>query len=263
MNIACMVREDDQSQALAKTLKAQLIAAGHLLNETNPDLVIFVGGDGTFLRSIQQYLPRLNQLTFVGIHSGTLGFFCEYHADQISQLVQHLPKMVMEASTYPLVEISLMGKKKTSFYAVNEVRVENPFHTFVTDVYVNDQHLQTFRGTGLIVASTLGSSAYNKSLGGALVDASIPSLQLTEMATIQNNAYRSLGSSLVLDAKKKITFKGDFAKAIVGYDYLLAEINEHIQEIQVTTSPLTFKLYHQKQHPYFDTLKKTFVKNRD
>jgi len=169
--------------------------------------------------------------------------------------------MRRQCVAYPLVEISLVGNKTTTYFAVNEVRVENPFHTFVTDVLIDDQPLQTFRGTGLIVASTLGSSAYNKSLGGALVDVSTPSLQLTEMATIQNNAYRSLGSSLVLDSKRVITFKGDFKKAIFGYDYLLVNQEEVIEKVKVKLSKKSFRLYHQQQHPYFDTLKKTFVKN--
>jgi NAD kinase len=65
----------------------------------------------------------------------------------------------------------------------------------------------------------------------------------------------------VLDAKRTISFKGDFKKAIFGYDYLLANIDGNIHEVTVCLSDKTFKLYHQKQTPFFDTLKKTFVKN--
>jgi hypothetical protein len=65
----------------------------------------------------------------------------------------------------------------------------------------------------------------------------------------------------VLDAKRIISFKGDFKKAIFGYDYLLASVDESINEVTVRLSNKSFKLYHQKQTPFFDTLKKTFVKN--
>jgi NAD+ kinase len=256
-----MTRDDQQSRLIKTKLETKLNLAGHVFNSKQPDLLIFVGGDGTFLRSIQTYLHLLDSIIFVGIHTGTLGFFCEFHDTQINDLVKSIPIMKRSSAEYALVELTLIGKNKHSFYAVNEVRVENPFHTFVTDVFIDNQSLQTFRGTGLIVASTLGSSAYNKSLGGALVDVTKPTLQLTEMATIQNNAYRSLGSSLVLDAKRIISFKGDFKKAIFGYDYLLANIDENIVELTASLSDKTFKLYHQKQTPYFDTLKKTFVKN--
>lgn len=262
MKYTLMVREDQQSNLIAKKLETKLKDAGHQQNQEKPDVVIFIGGDGSFLRSIQTFLDRLDQVTFVGIHTGTLGFFCEFYPEQLDLLVKAMPSMRRDSKVYPLIEISLLGKKVSSYYAVNEVRVENPFHTFVTDVMIDNQHLQTFRGTGLIVSSTLGSSAYNKSLGGALVDVLTPSLQLTEMATIQNNAYRSLGSSLVLDAKRVITFEGDFKKAIFGYDYLLVNSEELVEKVRVQTSKKTYRLYHQKQHPYFDTLKKTFVKNK-
>jgi NAD+ kinase len=261
MKYAFMNRDDQQSQLIQTKLETKLNAAGHIFDSKKPDLLIFVGGDGTFLRAIQAYLHLLDSIIFVGIHTGTLGFFCEFHDDQIDDLINSIPTIKNTSAAYALIELTLIGANKHSFYAVNEVRVENPFHTFVTEVYIDNQTLQTFRGTGLIVASTLGSSAYNKSLGGALVDVTNPTLQLTEMATIQNNAYRSLGSSLVLDAKRTISFKGDFKKAIFGYDYLLANIDENIHEVTVCLSDKTFKLYHQKQTPFFDTLKKTFVKN--
>ena len=261
MKYAFMNRDDKQSQLIQTKLETKLNAAGHIFDSKKPDLLIFVGGDGTFLRAIQAYLHLLDSIIFVGIHTGTLGFFCEFHDDQIDDLINSIPTIKNTSAAYALIELTLIGANKHSFYAVNEVRVENPFHTFVTEVYIDNQTLQTFRGTGLIVASTLGSSAYNKSLGGALVDVTNPTLQLTEMATIQNNAYRSLGSSLVLDAKRTISFKGDFKKAIFGYDYLLANIDGNIHEVTVCLSDKTFKLYHQKQTPFFDTLKKTFVKN--
>ena len=261
MKYAFMSRDDQQSRLIKKKLETKLNLAGHIFNSEKPEILIFVGGDGTFLRSIQTYLHLLDSIIFVGIHTGTLGFFCEFHDNQINELIKAIPSIKRTSAEYALVELTLSGKNKHTFYAVNEVRVENPFHTFVTDVYIDKQALQTFRGTGLIVASTLGSSAYNKSLGGALVDVTNSTLQLTEMATIQNNAYRSLGSSLVLDAKRIISFKGDFKKAIFGYDYLLADVDETIKEVTVRLSNKSFKLYHQKQNPFFDTLKKTFVKN--
>ena len=127
---------------------------------------------------------------------------------------------------------------------------------------IDGVHLETFRGSGLIVSSTLGSSAYNKSLGGSLVDVHLETLQLTEMATIQNNAYRSLGSSLLLSDQKRISFKGSFDKAIVGYDSKVIHLDDHIKEVQVSLSQKKVRLVHQIRKNYYQTLKQTFVKNK-
>lgn len=257
-----MTREDVQSQSIQKKLDLKLKKAGHTYHPSHPDILVFIGGDGTFLRSIQQFSNQLDSIVFVGVHTGTLGFFCEYDPNELDILVHAIPSMKRRSCHYPLLELKLLGSKQDCYYAVNEVRVENPFHTFVTDVFIDHQQLQTFRGTGLIVASTLGSSAYNKSLGGALVDVNLPTLQLTEMATIQNNAYRSLGSSLVLDANRLISFKGDFTKAIFGYDYLLVNTQaKDVHTVEVRLSKKEFKLYHQSRYPFFSTIKKAFVKN--
>lgn len=162
-----------------------------------------------------------------------------------------------------MIEIELVLKKeKRTHYAVNEVRVENPFLTLVSHVEIDQYPLETFRGSGLIVSSTLGSSAYNKSLGGALVDVQLETLQLTEMAAIQNNAYRSLGSSLILDGSKVITFRGEFEKAIFGYDYQSIHLKAPVDEVNVRLSEKTFKLVHQIRNNYYQTIKNTFVKNK-
>jgi NAD+ kinase len=262
MTYAIVARDDEQSKQLQTKLEIKLNLAGYRLDEHQPEVLIFIGGDGTFLRSLQSHITRLHKTLFVGIHTGTLGFFCEFHKEQLDLLVQSMKTFVKKASAYHLLEIDIEYKKyRKSYYAVNEVRIENPFHTFVSEVLIDDQPFQVFRGTGLIVSSTLGSSAYNKSLGGALIDVPLSTLQLTEMATIQNNAYRSLGSSLVLDKNRTITFKGDFRKAIVGYDYLLADIEEEIKAVHVRYSKKTFKLYHQQQHSYYETIKRAFIKN--
>jgi NAD+ kinase len=257
-----IARDDEQSQLVKTKLEIKLSEGGYFEDQLNPNVIFFVGGDGTFLRSIQQHLSILDHTIFVGVHTGTLGFFCEYAKDQVELIVKEMKMIQKKSNRYPLLEIVIETQHQSfRYYAVNEIRVENPFHTLVTHVAIDKMPFQTFRGTGLIVSSTLGSSAYNKSLGGALIDVRIPTLQLTEMATIQNNVYRSLGSSLVLDEHRVLTFTGDFKQAIFGYDYMIADLKEEVKAVHVKISEKQFSLYHQKQHSYFETIKKTFVKN--
>lgn len=258
-----IARDDPHSLLTKEKLSSLLKRKGLEENNASPTLVFFIGGDGTFLRSIQELLPVLETITFIGIHTGTLGFFCEYSDEELETITSNLSTLHAQAHTYKLIELELVSKEASStYYAVNEVRVENPFLTLVTHVAIDQYPLETFRGSGLIVSSTLGSSAYNKSLGGALVDVQLETLQLTEMAAIQNNAYRSLGSSLILEGGKVITFRGDFDKAIYGYDYQSIHVNTTIEEVKVRLSKKTFKLVHQQRNNYYQTIKNTFVKNK-
>src|SRR6478736_5337580 len=66
------------------------------------------------------------------------------------------------------------------------------------DVEIKGQRFETFRGDGLCISTPSGSTAYNKALGGAILHPSLSSLQISEMASINNRVYRTVGSPLVL-----------------------------------------------------------------
>ena len=190
---------------------------GFSLTEDNPDIVIALGGDGTLLRAVHYYLNQLDKIKFIGINAGTLGYLMQFSKEDLDNILKN---RLFDAEQYSLIEclVKKEGKEETLF-AVNEFRFENPFHTMIADVYINNSHLEKFRGNGLVISSSLGSSAYNKSLGGAVVDSSLEVLELTEIAAIENNVYRSLGSSLILSKDKEISLDVDFKYVIVGYDH--------------------------------------------
>ena len=54
----------------------------------------------------------------------------------------------------------------------------------VADVIINRVHFERFRGDGISVSTPTGSTAYNKSLGGAVLHPTIEALQVTEIASL-------------------------------------------------------------------------------
>ena len=58
--------------------------------------------------------------------------------------------------------------------------------------FINENHFETFRGDGMIISTPTGSTAYNKSVSGAVVDPLIPCMQVSELASLNNNNYRTL-----------------------------------------------------------------------
>lgn len=253
-------RNDQISEKLQKNLHEILEKKGFVFDSENPEVVIFIGGDGTFLRAVHEHLEAIDQIAFVGVRSGTLGFFCDYGSDEIETLAADLFQQKVRSSFHPLLEATLnFDSKTTHIFAVNEVRLENPFRTMVCEVRINNEKLEHFRGNGLIVSSNLGSSAYNKSLGGALVDPLLETLQLTEIATIQNNVYHSLGSSIVLASNRVVSFTGDLNRTVVGYDHVFLEAGETLHSVDIRLSKKTVQILHKPNHSYVDLLHKTFV----
>lgn len=225
-------------------------------DEEKPDFVFVLGGDGTFLKAVHHYLDQLDTVKFVGIRYGTLGFFYDFDGEDISYLVELLASGKYLEETHNLMECDINDK---TIYAMNEIRFENPFHTLVCSVSVNDEFLEKFHGNGLLVCSCLGSTAYNKSLGGAVIHRELDVVQLTEIATIQNNIYRSLGSSFILPKDTVFTFEGDFTNVVIGYDYLTCEC-EGINTFKVRPSEKVVHIIYDKNHTPLAAIKRSFIK---
>ena len=220
---AIVSKKDDVSRHLAALIKEELKELTY--DEEHPEIVISVGGDGTMIYSIHRYEHVLNDVSFVGIHTGTLGFFTDYLKDEYKQLVEDILTKEPEIFDRHLLRISYNVE---IFHALNEMRIENSYRSQVIDMYVNDEHMETFRGNGLCVSTPSGSTALNKSLGGAVINPSLRLMQVTEIAGIHHNAYRSLGSPLILGEEDVVRFETDFNEnAVLGLDTDIYELKDH------------------------------------
>ena len=259
MKIAIHSKEKENAKSLIEKILNIAYSKGYEYDEVNPDVVIYLGGDGTFLRAVNTYKDRLDDVIFFGIHNGTLGFFYDFTNDKIEEAFEVLGKRE-NIKEYRLLkaELALEDDVKETLYAVNEVRIENPFHTLKVDVLVDDVKLETFSGNGLIVCSSLGSTAYNRSLGGAIVHPELATLQITEIAPILNKSYRTVGSSLILDGEKTVRFVGNLANVVVGFDHLTVNIKDPL-EVKISLSNKVVKILHSSTHNHLNKIREIFA----
>ena len=101
----------------------------------------------------------------------------------------------------------MIDGRQVSARALNEATVKRLSKTMVADVFINNVHFERFRGDGISVSTPTGSTAYNKSLGGAVLHPTIEALQIAEVASLNNRVYRTLGSSIVVPKKDKIVIE--------------------------------------------------------
>ena len=66
--------------------------------------------------------------------------------------------------------------------------------------------LKNFRGDGLCISTPTGSTAYNKSLGGAVIHPQMDLYQITEIAALNNLVYRTLGNSIILSKGRWVNY---------------------------------------------------------
>lgn len=210
MKIAIVKYDSPQTNKIEKELR-QLCATYKIeLNQENPDVVVSIGGDGTFLSAFQQYSHLLDSIRFLGIHTGHLGFYTDWREYEVGELIKSLMYEQEESICYPVldVEIILKNSKKTIHrLALNEATLKRVDGTLTCDVFIKGEHFERFRGDGLCISTPTGSTGYNNSLGGAVIHPSLEALQLAEIASINNRVYRSLGSSLIIAPYEWITLK--------------------------------------------------------
>ncbi|HGD0651382.1 TPA: NAD kinase [Streptococcus agalactiae] len=175
-------------------------------SKKDPDIVISIGGDGMLLSAFHMYEKQLDKVRFVGVHTGHLGFYTDYRDFEVDTLINNLKNDKGEQISYPIlkVTITLEDGRVIRARALNESTIKRIEKTMVADVVINQVVFERFRGDGILVSTPTGSTAYNKSLGGAVLHPTIEALQLTEISSLNNRVYRTLGSSVIIPKKDAI-----------------------------------------------------------
>src|SRR3989338_8763618 len=147
-----------KNRRLAADYRKSIKSSGLSYDEKKPELVISLGGDGTFLMAERIY-PGVPKLL---IRDGNVCVKCEW--DSLTPLLKHLKQKRFRLKEYRKLELRFRGKKKL---AVNDIviRNKNPMHAIRFLVYVNGKRVDgTMIGDGLVVATPFGSTAYYYSI---------------------------------------------------------------------------------------------------
>lgn len=231
-----------------------------IYDDNNPEYVFVFGGDGTVLKTVHEFINKIDNIKLIGINFGKLGFYTDFLEENFEQLLINIQKNEFDICNLPLIEYHLKTNElEYNGYAFNEVTIISGSKTMVLDTFINDYHFETFRGTGFCISTPSGSTAYNKSLGGAIVDINLPVMQLTEIASINNRVYKTIGSSMILSNNNTLVLKPrKNDKYIITVDNLDPYV-ESIEELVVKLSNKSVKLLTHKNHSFFNRVKKAFI----
>ena len=133
------------------------------------DLMISIGGDGTFLETLPYVIRR--QIPIIGINSGRLGFLANISKENITDAFR-----AIFANNYGFEYRTLICFRKPEGlfsglnFALNDITIHKSDSTLITiEAYINDEFLNTYWTDGLIISTPTGSTAYSLSVGGPVV----------------------------------------------------------------------------------------------
>src|SRR5699024_3104912 len=224
------------------------------------NIIVSVGGDGAFLQAVRKTGFRQDCL-YTGItYSDEAGLYCDFNLDTFDDMLFAMEHEAMKVRRFPLIDVQINGN--TSFHCLNEVSVRSTIiKSIVIDVFIDDKHVEAFRGGGLVVATPPGSTGCSKARHGAVVDPRIPWFRVAQVASLSNNRYRTLCSSFVLDQDGKLRLEivqDGNEHPIVGLDNEAYSIR-NIQDINVSLSDKVIKTVTVKNNSYWDRVKRTFL----
>ncbi|MFT8825238.1 MAG: NAD kinase [Liquorilactobacillus mali] len=208
MKIAIFTNDGRQSVEVTQKLRKKFEDTHFVMDEENPDIVVTIGGDGTLLAAFHKYENILDTVRFVAVHTGHLGFYTDWRDDEIDDLVISLQSDNGQSVSYPLLDIRVKyedDQRPVNLLALNEATLKRNSATMVTDVFVGGDLFEKFRGDGLCISTPTGSTAYNKSLGGAVIHPNLKVLQMTEISSINNRVFRTLSSPMIIAPNDWVT----------------------------------------------------------
>ncbi len=223
------------------------------------ECIITVGGDGTMIRAAVRTVEA--QVPLIGINKGHLGYLCDLDQTSYRQALKRLIEGDYDVEERMLLEgrvVSEDGSPKSgSIVAVNDIVItsHNGLQVVHLSVDVNGERLTSFNGDGIIFATPTGSTAYNLSTGGPIVD---PKTSLILMTPL--NAHVVGMRSIVLDDTAMISARvtrrnQDELNAAAAFDGTTSIMLKDGDMVQVKRSGKTVKFVRLSRINFLDRIR--------
>jgi NAD+ kinase len=148
------------------------------------DLVVTFGGDGTLIRAA--HLCSEKSTPILGVYYGRFGFVTQCRGSELGACLSDFfdGKVDFEERLMLQTELFRSGQSVATLHALNEVVVQRAVtvRMLTFEVNVNGHRLTSYPADGVMVSTATGSTAYNLSAGGPIVDPSVKALMLTALA---------------------------------------------------------------------------------
>ncbi len=184
------------------------------------DAIITIGGDGTMVRSAQRTIGSNTPL--IGVNRGHLGYLCDINEDNVKDSIELLieDKYIIEERMMLSGEL-LSTSEGYKYPALNDIIIRGKNGQAVIDIsiYVNGGFLYSYTGDGIILATPTGSTAYNLSAYGPIVE---PTTEVILVTPINPHSINT--RSIILDPKDEISVKVESRRsnkrdfAVVAFD---------------------------------------------
>ncbi|CBW53967.1 diacylglycerol kinase catalytic domain-containing protein [Mycoplasma mycoides] len=205
MKYSFITNKYEESSDIVDELLNILKSTDFKKDQNNPDICFVIGGDGTFLYAVHKYQSILDKLIFIPIKFGGIGFYTNKNrVDDLKKI--DLNKIIEQPNITELglIEVNYDDQK---VYAINEIKITNQVRPLNLDIYINNEFLEQFKGTGLVFSTPSGSTGFMKSANGAIIYPVVSLFEMQELMPISTNKFRTLNAPIIFSDNEHITLK--------------------------------------------------------
>lgn len=239
--------------------KSCILADGGAVPE-DVEGAITIGGDGTLIQAARELLQQ--EVPVIGVNMGTLGYLTEIEVQNVYTAINSLieDRYIVED------RMLLRGEMPNglSDVALNDIIVTRygSLHLIELNVYVNGELLNSYQADGMIISTPTGSTAYNLSAGGPIVE---PTASLIVLTPICSHALNT--SSIILSVEDEICIElgsrreGVYEEAVIAFDGTDISRIHTGERIVIRKAEETTKLMKLNRISFLETLRRKMKGN--
>lgn len=164
--------QDNRVKGLLQTLEEAGVQLSLLAYGEAPsseiDMLLSVGGDGTFLYSAK--LVKDSGIPVLGVNIGRVGFLSENRPEDVADAILAGEYTIEDRTVLKASVVSSDSSSEIWDYALNEITVHRTGAAMLgVDVNIDGVELPTYWADGLVISTSSGSTAYSLSVGGPIV----------------------------------------------------------------------------------------------
>ena len=220
-----------------------------------PDLVIVIGGDGSFLRAARMFSRR--GIPIFGINKGRLGFLTEFPPEEALLHITNVIKGTFEFSLRNLLQATVIrgGKEIEQTIFLNDAVISKGSlsRPIVLHLDIDGHYLNSYSGDGLIISTATGSTAYSLSAGGPIVSPFIECVYSINPICPHMLAVRPM--IVPIQSVLTATILSDFENLLLTIDGQEAIRIQRDDKIVFTQSPYSAKVITHPRHDYYEILR--------
>lgn len=220
------------------------------------DFCFSFGGDGTFLRTARRVARK--EIPIAGFNTGHLGFLAEHSIAEAPDFVDALLRGDYSVEERSLLEGKGIGDNIKAGvsgwgYALNEIAIlrQDTASMITVDTVLDGIEVASYQGDGLIISTPTGSTAYNLSVGGPIVQPTAPCFVLSPIAP-HSLTMRPLVVADNHEIMISVDSRTDTYRVTLDGRTLILPIDV---KLRIRKAPFAIRVLHSKNHTFVDTLR--------